>query len=219
MREGKGRSLGRLLITLSPVFALSACASVKVAVPGYETNKTALSRAASEHLALKAATEELADHPWQDVSGSGFVSFVFGTDAEIGRQAAIDAYVDAIQISHEDPVEAVVMDADKSLSDARRVVEVSRQTADAILPLPADIAAVERAIGDARLCRRLYVSSLEVLEREGADVSPALIRDLRDAYSQTISDLSQMADLVALRVAETGDRTVYAQPGTTSGQR
>lgn len=178
---------------------MAGCASVKVSVPGFggDKDKTV---SYSEREALMQATKALSDQPWGEQEESGFVSVLFGTIGESEQDRTLNAYLEQVHKSHFDPVTAVIADADYSLSQARRVAEAGRQAAMSIRPVASDIVALEEAISEARECRKMYVDALKALSDDGHKVAKDDVRDIRDAFTQTIEDIGSTADLVVARM-------------------
>lgn len=189
----------------------TGCASVKVSVPGMGNTAEVEDTGFTQRVALHDAAEALSDHPWGESPETGMVSILFGTVTDNEKERTVKDYIAAIQHRGEDPVTGVFADADMSLAYARQVVEAGRQTIDAISPRPGDIAVLETAIGDARECRSMYVAALETLDRRDSGVTREEITVIRDAFTQTIDDMSLTADLVANKVAMTQDRARFAE--------
>jgi hypothetical protein len=199
-------AIARLIFVTGLALGMQACASVKVAVPGLSSASAELeTEAHSERVALVEATDRLADQPWGDVAQPGVISVMFGTISENERDAALYTYLAALASRSQDPATSAVADADVSLYHARRVVEAGRQAFVSIRPVPSDIATLEKAIGEARECRAMYVRALRKLEQDDQSIEA-----IRDAFSQTITDLGMTADLVASRIAANEGRSYFA---------
>lgn len=197
--------------------AATGCASVKVSVPGMGDKATLVEAGYSERIALNDAADDLAEHPWGETPDNGMISVLFGTVSDNAQERTVKSYIASIEQRGEDPVAGVFADADLSLAHARRVVEAGRQAIDATSPVPSDIATLERAIGDARECRTIYVAALETLERRDWDVSRQDVLVIRDAFTQTIDDMGSTADLVAERVASTQAHERFAERRPAAG--
>ncbi len=205
-----------LVLSIVLTMGLSACASVKVNVPGFQTTEIAENpHRLSERIALVEAANALADQPWGRSAEGSMLSVLFNPVLETDRDRLIDQYLAGVAAAQGDPVAQIIADADRSLADARRVAEAGRQALAALQPLPADISTLETAIGEARECRTVYVRALELLQRSGAQVSAAEAQVIRDAFTQTITDIAHTADLVAMRAAHDTGRDQWATSAPT----
>ena len=205
-----GRPL-RALAFLLGLIGLSACASVKVAVPGFQkADEKAVAAGYSERVALLEATEALANQPWGEADEGGMMSMLFGNSRNGETDRLVDEYLATAKADGADPVLTVMQDMHTSLANARHVAEAGRQAVVAITPVPSDITMLEDAIGEARECRDMYVKALKVLDRRGASITRDEVRDVRDAFTQTIADIGQTADLVAERVSDEDSQGRYA---------
>lgn len=203
----------RIFWAVLSLAAVSACASVKVSVPGFSADKDLQAAASlSERVALDEAAQALADQPWGDAPRSDMMSVLFGKATGGRRDQMVKDYVKLVHVTAGDPVLAVMTDADHSLADARRVAEAGRQAVASITPVPSDISILENAISETRECRDMYVKALKMLDDQGMKVSRDYVRDVRDAFSQTITDIGITADLVAERVDAGEGQDRMAQP-------
>lgn len=192
--------------------SLTACASVKVSMPGLGGDTAELPNAHSERVALYDAASALADQPWGQVDDTGLVNVLFGTIKETERDRVLEQYVSTVRVSAADPVTAIIADADSSLGHARRVAEAGRQAMHSMQPVGSDISTLEEAIAEARECRKMYVRALQALQDDGADVRDEDVDMIRDAFTQTITDIGETADMVAERVALGDQRDRLALP-------
>lgn len=193
------------------VLTATACASVKVSMPGMGNKEEPTTALYSERIALNDAASDLGELPWGETPQSDMMSVLFGTVSDNARERTIKSYIADIQARGEDPVTSVYADADMSLAHARQVVEAGRQAVNAMTPLSSDITTLERAISDTRECRSIYVATLELLDRRGEAVSQKDVRVIKDAFSQTIEDMALTADLVADKVALSQGYDRYAE--------
>ncbi len=197
------------------LIGLSACASVKVAVPGFSKSQETVDAGYSERVALLEATEALSDQPWGEADESGMMSVLFGKGRDNQADRLVEDYLATAKADGADPVLIVMQDMHTSLANARHVAEAGRQAVVAITPVASDITMLEDAIGEARECRDMYVKALKMLDRRGANITRDEVRDVRDAFSQTIADIGQTADLVAERVSEEDGKGRYASRTAT----
>lgn len=211
-----GRS-ARTIGLLVGLLGLSACASVKVAVPGFSNDSDSTEVVEhSERLALQEATMAFAKQPWGEVEDSGMMSVLFGNTRSSQMDDLLDEYLSSAALGAEASLNVVMEDMHTSLANARHVAEAGRQAAVSITPVPSDITMLEAAIGQARECREMYVRALKALDRDGANVSRKAVRDVRDAFTQTIADIGKTADLVAERVDAGEGQNRFASPNIST---
>ncbi|WOI54122.1 hypothetical protein [Parvularcula sp. LCG005] len=183
-------------------------------MPGFAGEESQAPVAHSERIALNDAASALADQPWGKVEDSGLVTVLFGRLKETEEDRVLDQYISRIRTFNADPVTAVIADADSSLAQARRVAEAGRQAVNSMQPVASDISTLEDAISEARECRKMYVRALQLLQKDGAAISESDVDMIRDAFTQTIADIGQTADVVADRVALGENKDRLALPTT-----
>ena len=191
--------------------ALSACASVKVPLPGLGGGEVAADAPLIEHTVLSEAADRLAASVPDSAASAnkrGLHTVVFGGRSDAERAAA-SAYLMALG-SEATPA--------RVLSDADAVLTAARDLAVAGLIEPGDaasdtdVATLEDAIGQVQRSRRLLTTALKLLREEGEPLTKAEIRELGDSFVQAARDIGTAADLALVRRDERAPR--YAdRPG------
>ncbi|MCI5043945.1 MAG: hypothetical protein MRY72_04550 [Aquisalinus sp.] len=187
--------------------AVASCASVKIAMPGADTNKEVSLAGVKERAALVSATRQLDRTPWPAITEAGFtgrmMSSLFGAEDYndgVTKEAALESYADMLA-AQANPTATLMQDANTSLRQARLVSEAGRQAAYAMNPSSDDISVLESAISDVRESRDMYVGALRLLRKKGFDIDRTTEQDLKKAFTQTIQDIGASADIVADRVS------------------
>lgn len=169
-------------------------------------------RPQTERIALVEAGSALAAQPWGTIDDQGLASMLFGAAPSRSKAGVVDDYVELVRASTDQPALTVLADADAALAKARRVVEAGRQSIAALQPLTTDVEILETAIADTRHCKTVFVAALETLAQKDRSVRTRTIDEVRDAFAQTIADMSHTADLVAERLPQPPVATTVALP-------
>ena len=212
----------RILVLSAAVALAAGCASVKIGT-GDSSEVAAApvkvyqAAAKSERAILVDATYKIRQTPWPEVHeeslGDRMVGVLFGNgetnNKGVSQDQALEIYMRRLQLQP-NPVRSLMRDADTSLSHARNLAETGRQAAHSIQPRAQDIDMLERAIGDIRECREMYLAAMKRMKNSGADITRQDMHELKQAFSQTIRDIGTTADLIHDHVAQARDTSHYA---------
>ncbi len=213
------RGVGSLaVITVTAMTVFTGCTTVIRSEPS-----TGIIQSQGDRQALTRAAEELSETRWPKPARVSFgqrmaeaiePSASQGAGGATSPQQAISIYVAALA-DHRDPGARLIADASAHLDAARAVIAAAAEIERSAHVRRADVAILERAIGDLRACRGIY--SAAMIEIAAIDESLHERRaEINGSFDTALREMGEIADAIAARTSANTQTSANTMTSATS---
>ncbi len=197
------RGIESVVIIATAMAVSTGCTTVIRSEPA-----ASVAQSQSDRQALNLAAEELSETRWPKPArvslGQRMAEAIEPSASQIAtaptsQQQAIAIYVAALS-DNRDPGARLIADASAHLDAARAVIAAAAEIERSANVRRADLAILERAIGDLRACRGIY--SAAMIEIAAVDENLHERRaELNGSFDAALREMGEIADAIAARTS------------------